>query len=436
MAKAQNTQSKMWKRPFKNAGILLLGRGTQGILSLVYLALAARTLGAAGFGNLVIIHSLVLTAAQLIRFQTWQAVMRYGDDALKQNDIKTFQDINLFAVFLDFISAVICAGGLILFLNYCYGITGLQAEIEPLAKLYALGSIFVMLGSAPLGYLRLADRHDLIAIQTTVEPAIRFIGAIILFFINGPLEAFLILWFAAMTASRITLMVIAVRTMRKENLWSDFTVRPAKILHPVSGIWRYVCGTQLTSTLNITNGPIGTILAGALLGAPAAGIFRVAQQFADILIKPVNKLLVPAIYTDMTQSAGNRTILKDLSVKTALFAGAPSLGIFIILVAAGKVLITATVGTEYLGAYTPMIILALSGIAMVATFPLEPLLITAGKVRETALIRFLTVLIYFLGFLALAPLFGITGAATATAISTVCTALLFWLSGALYLKEK
>jgi|GEM_PF-2197600 len=426
----------LWKRPFKNAGILLLGRGTQGILSLVYLALAARTLGAADFGALVIIHGLVLTAAQFIRFQSWQAVMHFGSAALKNKDNNTFQHINLFAVMLDMITAILCVGLLLILLGNFYQFTGLPASAQTLAQLYMFGAVFVLLGSAPLGYLRLRDRHDLISIQTTIEPFIRFIGACALFFIGGTLAQFLILWFVAMAIGRIFLMVLSIRHMMKENLFEGFTLSIKHLFSPAKGIWRYVFGTQITSAFNIGNTSLGVILTGALIGPAAAGLFRVAQQFADILIKPANKLLVPAIYTDLTEQKGNLPGAKDLSMKTILMAAAPAIALFSILVVAGQWLILAAVGIEYADAYIPMVILAFGGLCVVASFPLEPLLITNGKIFTTSVIRIITAGAYFALFIALCNLYGLIGAALATCLYGMITAALFWVASMLFLNTE
>jgi O-antigen/teichoic acid export membrane protein len=102
---SNETAINSWKRPFKNAGILLLGRGTQAILSLVYLALAARSLGTIQFGILALIHGTAITAAQFLRFQSWQAIMRFGAEANEKKDLGRFQDIVSFSVWLDIISA-------------------------------------------------------------------------------------------------------------------------------------------------------------------------------------------------------------------------------------------------------------------------------------------------------------------------------------------
>ena len=66
------------KRLFTNMGWLLGGRGINAVLSLVYLALATRTLGLEGFGWFAAIVALGQAVTGLANFQTWQFIVRWG----------------------------------------------------------------------------------------------------------------------------------------------------------------------------------------------------------------------------------------------------------------------------------------------------------------------------------------------------------------------
>ena len=65
-------------RLIRNIGWLLSGRGVNAVLSLVYLALATRTLGIEGFGYFALIVAMGQTVTGLANFQTWQFVIRWG----------------------------------------------------------------------------------------------------------------------------------------------------------------------------------------------------------------------------------------------------------------------------------------------------------------------------------------------------------------------
>src|SRR3546814_21022038 len=71
-----------WFTPFRSAGVLLLGKTTQGLFAIVYTALAARALGLEAFGALVLLHGFIMAVADLARSQSWQIVLSYGAPAL------------------------------------------------------------------------------------------------------------------------------------------------------------------------------------------------------------------------------------------------------------------------------------------------------------------------------------------------------------------
>src|SRR3546814_3758693 len=82
-----------WFKPFRSAGVLLLGKTTQGLFAIVYTALAARALGLEAFGALVLLHGFIMAVADLARFQSWQIVLRYGAPALNAGDTSRFRRV-------------------------------------------------------------------------------------------------------------------------------------------------------------------------------------------------------------------------------------------------------------------------------------------------------------------------------------------------------
>jgi O-antigen/teichoic acid export membrane protein len=243
------------------------------------------------------------------------------------------------------------------------------------------GVIFIVLGSGPTGILRLFDRHDLISVQTVVEPIIRFVGAVILFYLSAPLAAFLAVWFAAMVCSRITMIAFAWRHLAalektKGMLRSFKRTASLSFLKDNTDLCRFVIGTHFTSTLNLNSLQLGTILSGWILGPAGAGLFRVAQQFADILVKPAQKLLIPAIYTDMAEytAKGDHHTRRKMIIHTAMIATVISacvLGLFVVF---GDTMLTLFAGEDYAEAHHLMLYLSLAGVLLIVTFPIEPFL--------------------------------------------------------------
>ena len=58
------------RRLLSNLGLLIGGKSVSGLLGLGYLALTVRTLGIETFGVLVIIHTMVEIARNVVKFQS------------------------------------------------------------------------------------------------------------------------------------------------------------------------------------------------------------------------------------------------------------------------------------------------------------------------------------------------------------------------------
>ena len=76
---AEPTRSgAVFARMGQNILWLLGGRGFQAAASLIYLGLAARTLGVQGFGAFALVLAYGQAIANVAQFQSWQTVIRYG----------------------------------------------------------------------------------------------------------------------------------------------------------------------------------------------------------------------------------------------------------------------------------------------------------------------------------------------------------------------
>ncbi len=412
-----------WLRPFRNAGILALGRGMQGVLSLAYVALASRALGPGAFGVLVLVHSTVLVAAQLVRFQSWQAVLKYGAPALLAADHAALHRVLLFALGLDVVSGALAGVVLVHAMPTLAAFVGIPDAVVPLATLYAMSVAFVILGAAPLGVLRLLDRHDLISWQTIVEPVVRCAGALFLFASDGLLAGFLMVWFVATALGKGALFVAASKALAARGLSLRHAALDRRCLAPAPGIWRFSAGTNLSSMLNLNDTQIGPLLAGNLLGAADAGLYRIAQQVANVVSKPVHKLLVPAIYTDMSQltAAGDRRTRREVVARSGLVAGLAGIAIFALLAAFGADLLTLVFGEAYRAATGPMLWLSFAGVLATFAFPLAPLLMSGGKVRHVVIIRLAALVAYLIAFYLLVPVHALLGAGLAVNLHALLT---------------
>ena len=422
-----------WTAPLKNAGLVGTGKGLQGVVSLVAFALAARQLGATDFGFFVLIHGIMFGLSHILRAQSWQAVLKYGTEALHDNDRKRLKNILRYTFSIDILAAIVGVVIALFLVTPLSAVIGLPSGQLGLVKLYWISIFLILLTPTQFGVLRLFNRFDLIAVQTVIGPFIRFAGTVFLyFFTSAGLPAYLLVWFAGTIAGRFCLFAMALYTLRDHDL-DGHCYKPVHPLHNNSeaGIVRFILAHNLTSSLQAAREPVGLILIGGMLGPAAAGIFRIAQKFADILMKPAGKILIPAIFPEFAKyetGQGDKQH-QHMIYKNIFVIGSLSLLVFAVLWLGGRQLIALIYGSDYLAAYKPMIWLCAAGLITILSYPLEPFL-SAGRRLQTIILANAAGLLIFAGLLwSLSGIYGVTAAGIAALASVVINTVIMLAGG-------
>lgn len=413
------------------AGLLGAGKAGQALFMLVAMALSARTLGVAEFGTLVLIHSFIMATAKTVRFQTWQALVHYGAKAQESNDIPRLHRIIKFSVILDMLTAFAAFGIVWIASGPAISLFGLDPTLSDTIRLYGSAIILMVLNGAPDGILQLFDRFDRIAWQTIIAPFIRFIGSIYLFFTQGTLLEFLFVWYMAEVIAATFLIMMGLITLHEQGLIAGLFQRSKSLFNPEPSIWRYVGGTGLASTLDLSGTYLPVLFVGGVLGPGAAGLYRVAKEFSSVLLKPASKLFGRAIYPDLARlsAQNNNSERRHMIIKTAFLIGSIAICVFLIFVLFGHQMINLSVGTEFTASYITMIWLCGAGVISSAGFALEPLLISAGLIRQTVIARTIATLIFIPLLYLLLLQYDIVGAGIAAFIYTIIMTFSFLIAG-------
>ena len=100
------TDDRLIARLARNIGWLLSGQGVTGLFSLIYLAVAARSLGPKPFGIFMVVLTYAQLFANIIQFQSWKGVIRFGALHLSAGDRERLSRLLGFTAVLDWSSAL------------------------------------------------------------------------------------------------------------------------------------------------------------------------------------------------------------------------------------------------------------------------------------------------------------------------------------------
>lgn len=403
------SQHPLLGRVLANTGLLLGGRIGNAVLSLSYLAVAARALDVRSVGVLVLINAFAQLVGEVVKFNSWQTVLQYGAAALEQSDRPRFQQVVRFTLFLDVLSSL---GGVAIAVATAllFGAQlGWARGDSPDAALYCL-SIALMVPATPVGLLRLFNRFDLMTAQAPISSGVRLAGSLAAWLLAPSLTAFLFVWAAGTALAFVYLAFVSLREMRRRDLTTGF-----RLIGPMAkglpGAWRFAWATNASSSLEVAFTHAITLVVGALVGAAPAALWRIGRQVADALGKPA-QLLVPALYPELARlrvTEGERAMRK-LALQVGVLGGGVGTVLLLVTAVAGRPLLTLVMGPAFAEAAGVMIWQVAAAVIGIWALPLEPMLVSLGRPGDAVKVRIVVAAALLAALPWLVNNFGTTGA--------------------------
>jgi O-antigen/teichoic acid export membrane protein len=397
-------------RLFRNIGWLLGGRGLNGVLSLVYLALATNTLGMAQFGIFAIIVAIGQIVTGLANFQTWQFVVRWGAQD------KGPSEATGFAIALDLLSLVL---GAVLAAILTWTATLWLPIPEDLLWLtfgYCIVSL-ISIRTTPIGLLRLRFQFGKATAAEAVQPIIRTIGAVLAWLYMPTVTGFVLAWAASEVFVALALWIVAARGGGIDLTQISLSRIPAK--H--RDAWRFVWSTNMSGSLTIAGKQLMILMVGAIGGEALAGGFHVASKLGQALVS-LAQAISKAIYPELVHAKEDAQLIAQrmanialiggvIAVLVSLFAGRWGLGFF---------------GEEFRGVYWAMVILSIAGAVELIGASLESLLVSAGRAATAFIVRGVPTILAILLLEVAMDWNGLKGAAFAVLGASSLAVVGFW----------
>lgn len=365
------------KRIMKNAGALIGGKGFAGVLSIIYLGLAARALGPADMGVLVLAQAFAMTVVGVARFQSWQAIIRFGAPLIEKDEAEAFRALARFTIRLDALSALAATAIGLIAAPFVARRLGWSDDVLHLVQIYAFAIPFLM-GATATGVLRLFDRFRLLGLQLAVLPFVRLVGSVILAVIGGGVEAFIIVWILSAVANGVSIWALGWRELKARGLAPRLFGAGHGARDPR---WTpFVVKTNLSSTVDLANESLPVLIVGALLGPAAAGFFQIAINVTNVLSHGAN-MLNHATYPELARvdaAEGRRAMLK-LAAKSAGAAVLVAAPLVLAMALFGEPIAKLVAGPAFAPAGILVALMALYQPFRIPTIVLESATVARGK---------------------------------------------------------
>jgi O-antigen/teichoic acid export membrane protein len=388
------------KRVFRNTGWLIAAKIFGAVLSLAYLAMAARSLGPDGFGEFTLILAIAQALAGLVSFQMWRLVLRFGTRPFQGGDVRGLRELIWRCARLDLAGAVAGCALAVPFTAWLGSRFHWSAHIQRDALLFA-AIMLLSARSTAVGVLRLQDRFRAGAIASTSTPAVRFVGAAIVVTSKPSVEAFLVSWAAAEVATCVAYWLFVWK--------SDVMARPSadqSVVLPQSpiqrGFWRFALFTNANSTMATGAQQIALFSVGLTAGTAAAGYFRLGYQLAQALLL-IAEMVSRSLYAEVESLVAkrNKPALDHLFGRATALASIGGATAVILILLLGRPALELIGGPPYLPAFPQLLVLGAAAAVQLVGISFEPALLALDQSGLVLAVRAISTLALFalLGFL-------------------------------------
>lgn len=270
---------------FRSVGLLLTGKAMAGLMSLGYLAMVTRILGAQDYGILILLHAYITLVGGIVAFSGWHGVVRYGSLAFREGDHGRLMRLIRFMTLVELACGLLAIAVAVALVQFVGPHLHWSAKAMVLAVPYSL-AILANVRSTPNGILQIVGRFDLISAHQLINPAVRLVGSLTVLLAGGGLEAILAVWLAASVAEGVGMWFFGLRELGRMRIVEPLLGTARNAVAENEGLLPFI----VTNNVDLTMGELGPKLApltvGWLLGPAAAGLFALAQRASIILQQP------------------------------------------------------------------------------------------------------------------------------------------------------
>lgn len=360
--------NELVRRIVKNSGYLFGTTGVSAAASMLQGILAARLLGAAGFGTLGSITLFTSVVNNLISFRMGELVVKYvghhTEHADPQNAAATFK----LAALVEVLASCIAFGIVVVLAPLAAVMFTKDAQDAPLFIFYGLVLLANLIAESSTGLLQIFDRFRRLAGLGIVQSLTTLALIFITFLMDGGLRGVLAAYMVGKSIGALGISIAAL--IEAQRRWgAGWWKTPLTPLRPKLGeMGRFAVSTNISSSISLFTKDSELLWVSWLRGPTEAGYYKLALALANMVQMPVDPLpqaTYPELSRQVARSQWNS--VRDILRQGSYLAGGYALAATLFLVAFGQPLISLLYSPEFLPSY-PALLILLAGLLVANTY--------------------------------------------------------------------
>lgn len=310
--------------------VIFTGQGLSSVLGLIAILIIVQGIGSENHGIIVMAQTYVSMFFSLFSFKTFQALIKYLTQALKNKDLDEAKVFIKWAFVLDIGSLILAFLFGLLLEDLVISWMGWDMSIKPYVTVFLFTILFNIQGST-VGILRTFEKYGYVVIAQIVGAAIRVFGwgACLLGHMN--LWSYFIVEVIATVSTYLMQLFYMFHTLKKENLLDFYKVK----LKWNKDFLIFNLYSNLASSIDLPINQVTQFIINKYLGFAANSVYSVFERLGTIINKlgdPINQI----IYPEMNLLISNKEYEKAKSISDKL----KKLMAFVFLIVVVGVLLT------------------------------------------------------------------------------------------------
>lgn len=349
------------RRILENASYLVSAQGLAIVVSAVQQIFVLRIIGPAEYALIGNIQTFVNNANRIASFRINEMVVSYFRSYEEQGQQEKAIAVYKLAGLLEMFGAALAFILIWLLAPWGSAFFGKAPDTQPLWVLFGTVVLLNFLLDSSMGLLQALNMFQINGLINASQSVITFLLVVLVYFTrDGNLLDIFTVYYLGKAFGALVYTAIGLKTAFK--IWgSGWWRTPLKVLRgDLRGILNFSFNTNLTSTISMITRDSEPLWVSAILGLEAAGYYLFALKTAKLLQTPILSLANTS-YPELSRMIARKRwgetkdILQRLS-RLGLVYSLPIIGSFLV---AGKPIISWLYGSEWLPAYSLLIILVL-----------------------------------------------------------------------------
>lgn len=374
---------------------LVSGNSANAIIMLVSTTIAARSLGPAAYGILALVLTVGRLCERLLRFESWQPLIRYAAQEDVADDPKRMSELYLYGFILD-IGTALCAGILTVAVGYALmSVIGLGPEDMPLVAIYAL-AIALNIRGVPTAALRFDGKFRTLAYVQIFSSVVRLALAATGLMLGFSLLHFVIIWTAVQILDQMLFLWLGMRVLRKQGIPNPLRADWRGLSQKFPGFMKFAWSTNVSSTLRTMTQEADTLLVSAVAGTAWAGFYHIAKRMAKVA-QQVGSMMQAVVYPDMARMWAKLDIasFRKTTLRIQSILGLVGLAILAIFWLLGDWIMRVAFGPEFAPAYPLLVAQLIAVVLIMHAAPSRSALLAMNRPGFVLVVALFSTLLFF-----------------------------------------